>query len=154
MSTTSYTKRQVFNRPALHPTVPTPIDLTLLASSGAIPLTFVDGVLTILIQADADERDGIADIQNLYRVDLTPIINANGSMLLRSLTTPVLGDGTDGAAPGPTPLDVPHNQDADTWMLQGGRARQDYAYQSPQIIDDQLLYTGTILNSPFFEFDV
>lgn len=152
MSTT-LKKRQTFARPALHPTIDTPLDLTLLASSGAIPLYFVDGVLTILIQVDADERDTVTDIQTWMRVDLTPIINADGTMLLRSLTTPVLGSGADGAAPGPTPLDVPHNQDADTFMTQAGRARQNYAFVEPVVEDDQLLYVGTVLNSPFFEFD-
>lgn len=147
------TKRQIFNRPALHPTVPTPIDMTLSASQGAIPLYFVDGVLTILIKADADERDGVADVQNLFRVELTPLINGDGSMLLRGLFTPVLGDGTDGPAPGPTPLDVPHNQDADAWMTQAGRLRQDYVFVQPTIEDDQLLFTGTVLSSPFFQFD-
>lgn len=80
------------------------------------------GDFELAISADADESGG-ADVQQLYRVLCTPIIQAGhpGAQSLRLTITPVLGDGGDGEA---TVVDVAHPEDMDAWQAAAGRARQ------------------------------
>lgn len=154
MPTTTLKKTYSFNRPSLHPTVPTPLDMFLYAQLAAgTPLYFDDGKLVIYIKADADERDGSVNLGTLVRCELTPVIDASGNFELQTNFIPVLGTGADSVSPAPTPINVPHPENMDTWMSEKGRARQDYFFQQPSIQDDQLLFTGTILLDPFFDFN-
>ncbi len=153
MSVDSYTLTQSFNRPVAHPTIPTPVDMTLFAQVGPTQLKFTDGVLIIFIKGDADERPGIQNIGTLFRCQLTPSIDASGNMSLNSYVMPVSGLGVDAITPYPTSIDCPHSENADTWMAEKGRNRQDYSLVPPNEIDDQLLFTGSILTSPFFDWN-
>ena len=80
------------------------------------------GDFEVALSADADESGG-ADIQQLFRVKLTPVISAAhpGTMSLKIETTPVKGDASDA----PTVVDtVAHAESMDAWQSAAGRARQ------------------------------
>lgn len=101
-----------------------------------VPISFVDGTVSILINADADERSDNSLQGPLFRADLTPDLDADGNAALNTLITPILGTGTDAPEPGPTLIYVPHPENMDVWQTERGRPRQDYVNV---IGDDDLL---------------
>ena len=80
------------------------------------------GVFEAYIRGDADESGG-ADVQDLFKVVLTPTINptAPGVMTLNLVVTPVNGDASDGT---PETFNVTHDENCDGWQTAAGRARQ------------------------------
>jgi hypothetical protein len=79
------------------------------------------GVFEAYIRADADESGG-SDVQDLYKVVLTPSIHpTTGAISLNIVTTPIEGDGTEGTA---TTANIAHSETMDAWQTAAGRARQ------------------------------
>ena len=76
----------------------------------------------VAISGDADESGGV-DIQQLYRVKLTPTLGAAapGVMGLTVEITPVLGGGADGDA---VVHQVVHEETMDAWQTAAGRVPQ------------------------------
>lgn len=114
-----------YNRPKATTVNITPINIAIEVGEKpdaptAIGGTGTTGILDVVFTGDADESGG-ADVQNLWKVTLTPSINSVGQMQLTATVTPVLGDGTDGGAVSRT---FDHEQTADAWQTAAGRARQ------------------------------
>lgn len=109
----------------------TGIDLTILAAEGAItPHAFRDnmgadedgltGVVHVNYSADANESGG-ADVQQLFKVTLTPTLESNGTMKMTVTVIPVTGLAADAAA---QTLVAVHPELMDTWQAAAGRPRQ------------------------------
>lgn len=86
------------------------------------------GIFEVFVRADADES-GAADVQDLYQVVITPIIQQGGAALLAGAQqvtvtiTPILGDGTVDT-PNASTTALTHPETADAWQSAAGRARQ------------------------------
>jgi hypothetical protein len=78
------------------------------------------GALDARIQVDADESGG-ADVQDLWKIEATPTIGADGKPKLTVVVTPILGDATAGAAATNV---YDHAQSMDAFQTAAGRARQ------------------------------
>lgn len=79
------------------------------------------GIAELHMRADADESGG-ADIQDIFRITATPVINVNtGKFEVRIEVVPILGDGTDGVAKDAAFV---HDENMDAWQTAAGRARQ------------------------------
>jgi len=80
------------------------------------------GIAELTMRADADET-GAADIQDIFRVVLTPIMNPNsGKFAVEVTVTSILGDATDGFTQDAVRFE--HDETMDAWQAAAGRARQ------------------------------
>ncbi len=79
------------------------------------------GIAELTMLADADESGGV-DIQDIFRVTVTPVLNPNtGKFEVQVDVVSVLGDATDGVPQGQRFV---HDEDMDAWQTAAGRARQ------------------------------
>ena len=114
-----------YEREKLVATNTTGMDMTLLVaekpdSPGAIGGTGTTSELDMRVQADADESGG-ADLQDLFKVETVPTIDAAGVIKLKVTITPINGDAGEGVA---QILTVVHGENMDAWQTAAGRARQ------------------------------
>ncbi len=114
-----------YDRPKIVVINDTPINVTLFGAEQPTALAALaagtTGIADIVVRADADESGG-ADVQDLFRITLTPqIVVATGELSLQVEVTPVNGDASD--APTVTST-VTHPETMDAWQTAAGRARQ------------------------------
>lgn len=114
-----------YNRPKSTLINVTPIDLTLLVGEKPDAPTAIGGTgttaaLDCRIQADADESVG-ADVQDLFKIEVTPTITSDGKATCTVVVTPIGGGG--GSLTAET-LAVLHPETVDAWQAAAGRARQ------------------------------
>lgn len=120
-----------YPRPKSVVTNATGIDLTILAAEGAItPHVFRDnmgeaedgltGVVHVNYSADANESGG-ADVQQLFKVTLTPTLDSNGTIKMTVSVVPVTGATADAAT---QTLVAVHPESMDVWQTAAGRGRQ------------------------------
>ena len=120
-----------YNRPSISLTAVAPMVHTILATetlvSGADVLVAIEsvgvigdtGVARLEYQVDADESGG-ADVQTMYKILITPSIDAGGNHTLTLAVTPVGGAGADLAA---KTLAVTHPEKVDAWQTAAGNPR-------------------------------
>ena len=114
-----------YNRPKVAVINDTPINMSYeqRESDGvrAAIAAGTTGIAELVMLADADETGG-ADVQDIFRFVVTPVLNANtGKFEVDVTATPVLGDATDGA---PVTKRFTHDELMDVWQSAAGRARQ------------------------------
>lgn len=117
-----------YERPKSVETNTTPINMDILAGekptapAALAALAGTTGVLDVVFTADADESGG-ADVQNWFRLTLTPVLpdNSNTKPSMQITLVPVLGDGTDGVT---QTLTAEHDESMDAWQAAAGRPRQ------------------------------
>ena len=95
----------------------TGIDLSLLVAEkpdgpGAIGGTGNTAELDCRVQADADETGG-ADVQDLFKIEALPAIDANGRTSVKITVTPINGDASEAT---PQQLTVVHGENIDAWQ--------------------------------------
>lgn len=78
------------------------------------------GNLDCRIQCDADESGG-SDVQDLFKIEATPSLSAEGVITVLITVTPIKGDASAGTV---GTLTVTHDQTMDVWQTAAGRARQ------------------------------
>lgn len=78
------------------------------------------GNLDARICADADESGG-TDVQDLFKIEATPSLSAEGVITVLITVTPIKGDASTGTV---GTLTVTHDQTMDVWQTAAGRARQ------------------------------
>ena len=87
---------------------------------GAIGGTGTTGILDATFEMDADESGG-ADVQDLYRVTITPELQSDGTMNMKVEVTPIKGDGGADAV---QTFNAKHPENMDQWQSNAGRTRQ------------------------------
>ena len=123
--TPAYVLTDQYDRPKSSVINDTGIVLTLLvAEKPDVPIaiggTGTTAELDCRVQADADESIG-NDIQDLFKIEIVPVVAADGITTLTITVTPVKGDATDGKT---QTLVVTHPENMDAWQTAAGRARQ------------------------------
>ena len=120
-----------YNRPSVTLTAVAPMVHTILATErladGSDVLVAMEsvgvigdtGVARLEYQVDADESGG-ADVQTMYKIDVTPTITSDGKHTLTFVVTPVGGAGGD--LPAQT-LAVLHPETVDAWQSAAGNPR-------------------------------
>lgn len=118
-------KTNNYDRPKISGINDTGMDMTLLVGEKPDAPTAIGGTgttaeLDARVQADADESGGV-DVQDLWKIEILPIIALSGVQTLKATLTPIKGDATEGT---PQIFTVTHDEDMDAWQSAAGRARQ------------------------------
>ena len=113
-----------YNRPVAALVAVTPIDTSLLVGELPDAPTAIGGtgttcVTDLRIQGDADPTGG-AQVQDLFKVVVTPTISSDGKMAATVVVTPVAGAGGD--LPAQT-LVAEHPETTDAWQAAAGFPR-------------------------------